>query len=87
LGLAYFRLDDWSASGQAWTKALELDGKEEPLDLFFLAATEQRRGNKDLARIHYCAAVRSLEHQPPADPERQSEMIRVREEVSRIVSE
>jgi Flp pilus assembly protein TadD len=86
LGVAHFRLGDWPVAAAALKKALELDRNEEPLEVFFLAATDQLRGNPEQARRRFGEAVRLMDRDHDRDANQQAELRRVREEVSQVLS-
>jgi eukaryotic-like serine/threonine-protein kinase len=86
LGVAYYRMGDNQTAAQALEKALELDRGEEPLDLFFLAATDHLRGNADQAHRRFAEAVRLMDQSKDRDADQKAERERVRNEVAGVLS-
>jgi len=86
LGVGYYRLGDWPGAAEALKKALDLDRGKEPLDLFFLAATDRHHGSPDLARNRFDEAVRLMDNDHDRGADQQAELRRVREEITVVLS-
>jgi serine/threonine protein kinase len=87
LGVAYFRLGEWSLAASALGKSMDLDKGEDPADLFFLAAIDHRRGNQRQARRYYHDALALIERRRDQLQDRKDELSRIRDEIAAGLSE
>jgi serine/threonine protein kinase/tetratricopeptide (TPR) repeat protein len=87
LGVAYFRLGEWSPAESALGKSMDLDKTEDPADLFFLAAIDHRRGNQRQARRYYHDALALMQRNSDQLKDRQDELRRIRDEIAAGLSE
>jgi eukaryotic-like serine/threonine-protein kinase len=86
LGVAHYRKGDAQAATAALKWAVDLDRGEEPLSLFFLAATDKLRGDPDHARGVFADAIRLMDREHNRDPGSQAELQSVRDEVAQLLS-
>jgi tetratricopeptide (TPR) repeat protein len=69
LGVAHYRICDWSAAIEALEKAVQLDSGGEPTGWFFLAMACWQKGDKEKARPWFDKAVQWMEKNPLYDEE------------------
>jgi tetratricopeptide (TPR) repeat protein len=86
LGVAYYRLGEWSTAASALTRSMELNQSQDPMDAFFLAAVAQHRGQPRQARRQFDEAVRLMARSPGLTPAQQAELRQVQQEVSEVLS-
>jgi serine/threonine protein kinase/tetratricopeptide (TPR) repeat protein len=86
LGLAYYRLGDWSSAASALQKSMDLNNGGNPADWLFLAAIDHHRGNKEQARRWFDQSAAWLEKNRGWDNDQDAELRQFREEAALVLS-
>jgi tetratricopeptide (TPR) repeat protein len=86
LGVAYYRLGDWSSSASALQKSMDLSGGGDPADWFFLAATNQHVGKAQEAQRLFDQAVSWMEKNPDRVKGREAELHQFQAETALLLS-
>jgi tetratricopeptide (TPR) repeat protein len=86
LGVAYFRLGDWSAAASAIRKSMELNQGADPADRLFMAAIDHHHGKPAEARRLFDQTVAWLKRNPDKIKGREQELEAFRKEIGVLVS-
>ncbi len=86
LGVAYYRLGDWSSSASALQKSMDLSGGGDAADWFFMAAVDQRLGKPEQARHLFDKAISWIKQNPDRVKGRESELHQFQSETALLLS-
>jgi tetratricopeptide (TPR) repeat protein len=86
LGVAYYRLGDWSSAASALQKSMDLNNGGDAADWFFLAAVDQHLGKPQQARQRFDQAVSWMERNPDRVQGREAELNQFRKETAMLLS-
>jgi serine/threonine protein kinase/tetratricopeptide (TPR) repeat protein len=86
LGVAYYRLGDWSSSASSLQKSMVLNGGGDAADWFFLAAIEQHLGKPQQAHQRFDQAVSWMENNPDRVKGREAELHQFQAETALLLS-
>jgi tetratricopeptide (TPR) repeat protein len=86
LGIALYRLGDWSSAASAIGKSMELSGGSDPTDRLVMAAIDHHRGKPAEARKLFSRTIDWLEQNPDKVKGREQELESLRKEIGVLVS-
>jgi serine/threonine protein kinase len=86
LGVAYYRLGDWSSAASAIRKSMELNQGADPADRLFMAAIDHHRGKPAEARRMFDQTIAWLKQNPEKIKGREQELEAFRKEIGVLVS-
>ena len=86
LGVAYYRLGDWSSASSALQKSMDLNGGGDPADWFFLAATNQHVGKAQQAQQLFDKSVAWMRKNPDKVKGREAELQQFQAEIALLLS-
>lgn len=86
LGVAYFRVGDWSSAASALQKSMDLSGGGDAADWFFMAAIDQHLGKPQQAHQRFDQAVSWMKKNPDRVKEREAELHQFQAETALLLS-
>jgi tetratricopeptide (TPR) repeat protein len=86
LGVANYRLGDWSAAASALQKSMDLSGGGDAADWFFLAAIDQHLGMRQQANQRFAQAVSLMKSHPDQVKAREAELHSFQAEAALLLS-
>jgi tetratricopeptide (TPR) repeat protein len=86
LGVAYYRLGDWSSSASALQKSMDLSGGGDAADWFFMAGIDQHLGKAQQARQRFDQTVSWMKRNPDRLKGREAELHQFQAETALLLS-
>ena len=86
LGVAYYRLGDWSSASSALQKSMDLNGGGDAADWFFMAAIDQHLGKTQQSQQLFDKSVDWMRKNPDKVKGREAELQQFQAEVARLLS-